>query len=302
MLLAGFCLCCLPQIGFAAEAANLEEIAAGVFVRRGPDAEVTPSNNNGIANIGFIIGRDAVLVTDPGGSLADGRWLRSEIRKRTERPIKYVVVTHVHPDHCFGAAAFEEDRPAIIGHHRLGAALQARGEYYRQRLVEVLGPQNVAPVILPTQKVDGDGAEIDLGGRVIQVTAHGTAHTDCDLSLTDSATGFLFAGDLLFVGRVPSLDGSLRGWLDETQRLRSLGATKVVPGHGPTVVETAAAFAHLERYLETLRDETRKAISEGVTIEEAVETVAQSERGRWALFDDYNGRNVTQAYKELEWE
>nr|WP_245181784.1 quinoprotein relay system zinc metallohydrolase 2 [Sinorhizobium mexicanum] len=292
----------MPQIGFAAEAVGVEEIADGVFVRRGPDVEVTPGNHNGIANVGFVIGRDAVLVTDPGGSLADGRWLRTEIRKRTERPIRHVVVTHVHPDHCFGAAAFKEDMPAIVGHHRLGSALQARGGFYRQRLVEVLGPQEVGHVVLPTQEIDGDGAEIELGSRIIRVTAHKTAHTDCDLSLLDSATGLLFAGDLLFVGRVPSLDGSLHGWLDEMQRLQSLGATRAVPGHGPAVVDSATAFANLERYLETLRDETRKAIKAGVTIEEAIETVAQSERGRWALFDDYNGRNVTQAYKELEWE
>lgn len=302
LLLAGFCLCCMPQIGFAAEAAGLEEIADGVFVRRGPDVEVTPGNHNGIANIGFIIGRDAVLVTDPGGSLSDGRWLRSEIKKRTERPIKHVVVTHVHPDHCFGAAAFKEDMPAIIGHHKLRAALQARGEFYRQRLVEILGPQEVGHVVLPTQEVDGDGSEIELGHRVIRLTAHGIAHTDCDLSLIDSTTGLLFAGDLLFVGRVPSLDGSLLGWLDETQRLRSLGATRAVPGHGPALVEPVAAFADLKRYLEALRDDTRRAIRDGMTIEEAVETVAQSERSRWALFDDYNGRNVTRAYKELEWE
>lgn len=302
VLAGGFCLCCIPQAGFAVEAAGVEEVASGVFVRRGPDVEASPDNHNGIANIGFVVGRDAVLVTDPGGSLADGRWLRSEIRKRTEKPIRHVVVTHVHPDHCFGAAAFEEDQPNIIGHHGLSAALQARGEFYRQRLAEILDPQEVGRVVLPTQEVNADGAEIDLGGRVIRFTAHKTAHTTCDLSMTDSNTGLLFAGDLLFVGRVPSLDGSLLGWLDELPKLRALGLTKAVPGHGPAVVEAVPAIADLERYLVTLRDETREAIDNGMTLEEAVEAVAQSERGRWALFDDYNGRNVTQAYKELEWE
>ena len=280
----------------------MAEVADGVFVRRGPHTEADPENHNGIANIGFIIGQDAVLVIDPGGSLADGRWLRSEIRKRTEKPIRHVVVSHVHPDHCFGTSAFQGDEPNVIGHHGLAAALQARGDFYRERLAEILSPEDVGEIVLPSQEVGAEGAEIDLGGRTIRLTAHETAHTTCDLTMIDSASGLLFAADLLFVERVPSLDGSLLGWLDELQKLRALRAPKAVPGHGPAVVETATALAGLERYLVSLRDETRKAISDGMGIEEAVETVAQSERGRWALFDEYNGRNVTQAYKELEWE
>jgi quinoprotein relay system zinc metallohydrolase 2 len=298
----GLCLCCVPTLGFAAEETGVEEVAAGIFVRRGPDVEATSANRNGIANIGFIIGADAVLVMDPGGSLADGRWLRSEVLKRTDRPIRHVVITHVHPDHCFGAAAFDEDRPNVIGHYRLRAALQARGEYYRDRLVEILGEAEVGRIVYPTQEIDGEGAEIELGGRSVRFTAHGTAHTVCDLSMVDTASGLLLASDLLFVGRVPSLDGSLLGWLGELQRLEASGAAKAVPGHGPAIVACAPAVADLKRYLTILRDETRAAIAEGRSIEEAVATVGQSERGRWNLFDDYNGRNVTQAYKELEWE
>jgi hypothetical protein len=75
-----------------------------------------------------------------------------------------------------------------------------------------------------------------------------------------------------------------------------------VPGHGPASVDWPSSAAGLERYLNTLLTETRAAIARGVTIEEAVNVVGESERGRWALFDDYHGRNVTQAYKEIEWE
>jgi glyoxylase-like metal-dependent hydrolase (beta-lactamase superfamily II) len=152
----------------------------------------------------------------------------------------------------------------------------------------------------PTQEVGEAGAEIDLGGRIVRLTAHGIAHTDCDLSMLDTATGLLLPADLLFVGRVPALDGSLAGWLRECGRLR--GAARAVPGHGPAVVELAPALAELERYLGVLREETRAAIDRGEPIERAAATVARSERERWALFDDYNGRNVIQAYKELEWE
>jgi glyoxylase-like metal-dependent hydrolase (beta-lactamase superfamily II) len=122
------------------------------------------------------------------------------------------------------------------------------------------------------------------------------------LSVVDTSTGTLLASDLLFVRRVPSLDGSLRGWLAELRKLKAIRARRAVPGHGPASVDWPAAAVGLERYLSTLLTETRAAIARGVMIEEAVNVVGQSERGQWALFDDYHGHNVTQAYKELEWE
>ncbi|GJE28333.1 quinoprotein relay system zinc metallohydrolase 2 [Methylobacterium organophilum] len=300
-LFGGLCLCCLPALGRAAESFALDEVAPGTFIRRGPDAEATPENDDAIANIGFIVGKDGVLVTESGGSLADGQWLRAEIAKRTDKPIRYVVLTHVHPDHCFGAAAFAADKPTFIGHASLREALDARGEFYRKRLAEILGEDKAGTVVYPTMTVK-DSAEIDLGGRRLSFHAHGAAHTSSDLSMLDHESGLLFPADLLFVGRIPSLDGSLLGWFKEIEVLKAMGATRAVPGHGPTLVDFAPEAANLARYLGALRDETRKAISTGLPIEQAVATVAQSERGQWALFDTYHGRNVTQAYKELEWE
>ena len=301
-LQAGLCLCGCLAAGRAAGSARLVEVAPGVLVRRGPDEEASAANGNGIANIGCIIGNDAVLVTDPGGSLADGQWLREEIRRRTQRPIRHVVVSHVHPDHCFGTGAFLDDAPEILGHHRLSAALAARGDYYQRQLVELLGDGAAGPVVLPTRAVGEDETVLDLGGRRIRLAAYATAHSDCDLVMLDEASGLLFPADLLFVGRVPSLDGSLSGWQAALGRLRATGAVRAVPGHGPTTVELGQAIGPLERYLAMLQDETRAALAAGRTMEEAIATVAMAERDHWALFDDYHGRNVTQAYKELEWE
>lgn len=299
-LLGAACLCCLP--GLARGAPTLAEVAPGVFVRRGPDAEADRANLGGIANIGFVVGRDAVLVTDPGGSLADGGWLREQIRARTDRPIRHVVISHVHPDHSFGAAAFLPDAPEFVGHPLLADELKLRGDFYREGMAALVGPENVGPVVLPTRTVGPEGAEIDLGGRRLRLRAHPPAHTHSDLSMLDPDAGLLFPADLLFVGRVPSLDGSLAGWLAELDVLEALGARSAVPGHGPALVDPAAAFAPLRRYLTTLRDDVRAAIADGRSLTEATESAGLSERGDWALFDDYNGRNVTQAYKELEWE
>lgn len=300
-LALGFCLCCLPSIGLAAKPSSLKDLGNGLFVREAPHEEASAVNFGGIANIGFIIGRDSVLVTDPGGSAADGRWLRAQIKERTDKPIRHVVISHVHPDHCFGAAAFLEDQPEFIGHHALRTALDARGDFYRQRLVELLGNEEAGNIVYPTREI-ADVAEIDLGARLIRIVAHKTAHTDCDLSLLDTSTGTLFPADLLFVGRVPSLDGSLPGWIAEADRLKDIAPGRAVPGHGPAIVDFAPAVEKQMRYLTALADGTRRAIAEGMTIDEASRTVAAGEGDGWALFDDYHGRNVIQAYKELEWE
>jgi quinoprotein relay system zinc metallohydrolase 2 len=278
-----------------------EEVAPGIHIRRGVDEDVTMRNEDGIANIGFIVGRDAVAVMDPGGSLIDGRRLRAAIRRNTQLPIKYVVMSHVHPDHVFGAPAFQIDNPQFAGHAGLPRALALRGDFYRKRLEDTLGKERSGGVVAPTLLVR-DHAEIDLGGRVLSLTAHGIAHTDCDLSVLDRNTGTLLAGDLLFVKRVPSLDGSLRGWLKELAALEAVPARRAVPGHGPASVNWPSGAKDLERYLGTLLRETKEAITKGKDLEGSVGTVAQGERSRWALFDDYNGHNVTQAFKELEWE
>jgi quinoprotein relay system zinc metallohydrolase 2 len=279
----------------------MDEVAPGIHLRRGVDADATATNNDAIANIGFIVGRESVCVMDPGGSLLDGQNLRAAIRKTTQLPIRYVVLSHVHPDHIFGAGAFVADKPQFVGHALLPNALAQRGEYYRSNLDRILGKGKAGPVVAPTLLVKGQ-AELDVGGRILQVTAHGNAHTDCDLTVLDRQTGTLLLSDLLFVERVPSLDGSLKGWLAELEKLKNVGARRAVPGHGPTGVDWPSASRDLERYLGTLLRETRQAIAKGVDIGQAAKTVALSERDKWKLFDDYNGHNVTRAYKELEWD
>lgn len=303
ILFGGICLCCLPSQARATASGPFatREVAPGIHIRRGVDQEASGPNQDAIANIGFIVGSNSVMVTDSGGSLADGERLRATIRAITGLPIRYVVISNVHPDHSFGAAAFRRDNPVFVGHHRLAAALAMRGAYYRKRLATLLGADRAGTIVMPTMPI-ADRAEIDLGSRRISLTAHGTAHTDCDLSLLDHRSGLLLPADLLFVKRMPSLDGSLTGWLHELDVLAATGAARAVPGHGPVIVDWAQAVAPLRRYLTVLYHETRRAVAAGIGIEQAVKTVARSEAGDWILFNDYNGWNVTEAYQELEWQ
>jgi quinoprotein relay system zinc metallohydrolase 2 len=300
-------LCCLPALRAEAEALRdqplaLTEIAPGIHVSHGVHAEVAPDNQGAIANVGFIVGTERVAVIDSGGCLLWGQRLREAVRRVTPLPISYLVQTHMHPDHVFGAAAFLVEQPTILGHRHLPAALASRQAYYTRRLHEILGDVAAGSVIVPPNQIVDSETEIDLGGRVLRVAAHPTAHTDNDLGLRDLATGTLWAGDLLFMERVPALDGSVVGWLTVLDQLCAMPAVRVVPGHGPVAAAWPAAADAQRRYLTTLRDDIRAMIKRGGTMEQAIATVGQGERPRWRLFDDYHARNVTAAFHELEWE
>jgi quinoprotein relay system zinc metallohydrolase 2 len=273
-----------------------------MFVHNGVQEDASPTNDDEIANIGFDVGEEAVAVIDPGGSFQEGRELRAAIRARTELPIRYVILTHVHPDHIFGAAAFREDHPVFVGHTKLPGALAQRGDYYLRRLRKTLGESAEGSEIVPPTVLVSDRLDIDLGGRRLVLRAHGPAHTDNDLTIYDEKTRTFWLADLLFVDRVPVVDGSLIGWLKELDELTAIAADRAVPGHGPPSVPWPAAAEPERRYLETLARETRAAIKSGVGIADAWRSVGQSERGNWLLFDDYHPRNVTASYKELEWE
>jgi hypothetical protein len=112
----------------------------------------------------------------------------------------------------------------------------------------------------------------------------------------------LWLSDLLFVERIPVVDGSLVGWLKELEELTAMLADRAVPGHGPAAVRWPEALEPERCYLETVAHDTRAAIKARIGIAEVYRHVANSERGHWLLFDDYHPRNVTASYKELEWE
>jgi quinoprotein relay system zinc metallohydrolase 2 len=278
------------------------EIAPGVFAHAGATDLMTRGNAGAIANVGFIIGDEAVAVVDTGGSVREGRQLLAAIRARTEKPIRYVINTHGHPDHVFGNAAFERGGARFVGHRNLPAALAARGGFYIDAFRRVMGDDLMGEVriISPTLLVDGT-LQLDLGHRNLTLHAWPVAHTDSDLTIFDEQTGTLFAGDLVFLTHIPVLDGSLGGWLKVLDELAAIPARRVVPGHGP-VSGWPEALADERRYLEKLAYDVRALVDAGKPIRAAADDAAAAERSRWALFGDYNARNATTAFSEIEWE
>lgn len=302
---AAVVLLCALAAGAAAAPAPLPvtAVAEGVYLHQGVHAESGPDNLGAIANIGFVVGRDAVAVIDTGGSYAVGAALLAAIRARTDLPVRWVVNTHVHPDHLLGNGAFRAPGVTFVGHAKLARALSQRGAFYLEQSHRQLDPADAAAtVIVPPDVAVADRMEIDLGGRTLLLEAHPTAHTDDDLTVLDAATGTWFLGDLLFVGHIPTLDGSILGWIAEMDRLAGRDVARVVPGHGPLGLAWPEALAPERRYLTRLAEAVRSEIAAGRTMSEAAARVGLDEATAWALFDEFNRRNVIAAYHELEWE
>jgi quinoprotein relay system zinc metallohydrolase 2 len=308
MALRAYSLAALAVIGAltAARAAppalDVSEVAPGVFVHTGLTAPMTEANAGATANIGFVIGDAAVAVIDTGGSVREGRQLLAAVHARTDKPIRYIINTHGHPDHVFGNAAFAGGGPVFAGHRNLPRMLAARGQFYLDAFGRTMGRDLIDEVriISPTLLVENT-LTLDLGARTLTLQAWSAAHTDNDLSVFDEKTGTLFAGDLVFVTHTPVLDGSLRGWLRAIEELGRLPARRVIPGHG-AVSDWPAALADQRRYLQTLSTDIRAMIAKGAPISAAGASAAASERSKWQLFEDYNARNATAAFSEIEWE
>jgi len=281
---------------------RLAEIAPGVYLHQGVTVDFADPRHDDIANIGFIIGTKCVAVIDTGGSIKIGAALRAAVRNVTDLPICYVINTHVHFDHVLGNLSFAEDKPGFIGHAGLADAIESsRAFFMKEFSAELGGSPTASSVIGPTQTVS-DTLSLDLGGRKLLLTAWPAAHTHADLTVMDEQTRTLWAGDLVFREHIPVLDGSLKGWLSVMKTLKSIDAKIIVPGHGPPGNAWTDVLTAQESYLNSLLEETRRAIADGVFMEDAINAVGAGAKGQWLLYDQHHRGNVTKAYVELEWE
>ena len=301
MLLCG----CGVEDGSEGSSFGLQEVAPGIYVHQGRHVNPETPGRDDVANIGFIIGEQCVAVIDTGGSYTIGLELLHAIRHTTDVPVCYVINTHIHYDHVLGNTAFKSDAITFIGHSNLKGDLLRNLEFFRTEFSEEAGPEfTLDNFPLPALDVE-DELTIDLGGRNLVLTAHPPAHSHDDLSVYDQNTGTLWLSDLLFMERVPVLDGNLKNWIRVMENLPSEQASVVIPGHGPVSARLPEALYGQTRYLTQLLNATRQMIATGIFLEEAIATAEQDaaeERKNWLLYDYYNGRNVSKAYTELEWE
>jgi len=294
---------CVATGALQHRAAKVTETAPGHFVHFGQVEEVGPGTMGDAANTGFIIGKDAVAVIDAGTTRFVGEALYLAVRQQTDLPIRWLILTHMHPDHILGAEVFQEAGATLIGSDKLPAAIAMRAESYVANMHRLLGDEVVhgTKVILPDTSVDGT-VDIDLGGRVLTLATYPTAHTNNDLTVYDRQSDSLWAGDLVFLQHVPALDGSINGWIAVLQNLAQSPVGGIVPGHGRLVAPHPDGLQPTLGYLSELRDEVRVALEQGESLQTAIRHVGAGLQGDWLMFDAFNARNATNAYVELEWD
>ena len=286
----------------AAAALPLIEVAAGVFVHQGQALALDASGHDDIANVGFIVGSRCVAVIDTGGSVRVGRALRESVRRRTRLPVCYVINTHVHVDHVLGNLAFVPiSRSSWAMRDWRPPSTRSRDFFLSHYAPDLPDPPSAAQIIAPGRSVALNGATVlDLGGR-LTVRAWPTAHTDCDVSVYDTATRTLWTGDLLFVQRTPALDGSLTGWLAVLDSLASAASAR---GAGTRTCRGGAAApggsaARLPQGAARPVYAARSPRAGGCRRHSATPVGSP---GQWLLWDETHPHNVARAYQELEWE
>jgi quinoprotein relay system zinc metallohydrolase 2 len=284
----------------------IENVGDGIYVHHGIHQDIDDGYHGDICNASFVVGSKGVVVVDTGGSIKVGNQLRAAIRKVTDKPILYVINTHVHPDHIYGNAAFLVDKPEFIGHEKLATAMELRREAYDKLNAKLLGEDAKGSILVKPTIAVKSTLELDLGDRKLLLTAHPNAHTNTDVSVVDikadSKTSTLFTGDLLFIERTPVLEGDIKGVIAELEKFKSQPIKQVVPGHGLVTKNWQHAVDNELRYLNALLADIRAAIKVGKSMNDTMDTAAASEKDKWVLFEIANRRNVNIIYPALEWE
>jgi glyoxylase-like metal-dependent hydrolase (beta-lactamase superfamily II) len=302
---AGLGLAWAAAVG-PANAAEVQavEVAPRIWFVQGEAALGSPANRNFISNAGFVVTDEGVVVIDGLGSPALAIELLAEIRRVTPLPVRQVIVTHYHADHIYGLQVLKAAGASVLAHP---AAREYIASDTAQRRLEA-SRQELAPWVDDNTRIVPadrwlDGAETRLRlGRVDFVVRHlGPAHTPEDLVVYVPAAGVLFAGDLVFRGRVPFVgQADSRQWIASLERLIEWQPRLVVPGHGPVSDAPLADLQLTRDYLVHLRKTMGEAARNLEPFEEAYERADWSRFERLPLFRVANRMNAYNTYLLLE--
>lgn len=279
-------------------------VADSVWVVQGEAALGTAANRNFISNAGFVVTGGGVVVVDALGSPALAQELIAEIRRVTQEPIRHVVVTHFHADHVYGLQAFKAAGATILAHPAGRAYLSSdsalrRLETSRQELAPWVNADT--HLVSADQWLDATETTLRVGRMDIVIRHVGPAHTAEDLVVFVPQRSVLFAGDLVFRGRIPFVgQADSRQWIASLSRLIDFKPTLLIPGHGPVSDRPLADLELTRDYLAFLRQTMAEAAANLEPWEEAYAKADWSRFEHLPLFRAANRMNAYNTYLLLE--
>jgi len=280
------------------------EVAPDVWFVQGETALGSVNNRNFISNAGFVVTDAGVVVIDALGSPVLAAELIAEIRRVTSQPIRYVIVTHYHADHIYGLQAFKAAGATIVAHaggreYLTSDTARLRLEASRQQLHPWVDDKTQ---IVPADRwLDADDTTLNLGRIAFRIHHVGPAHTPEDLAVHIPQRGALFAGDLVFRGRIPFVgQADSRQWIESLNRLLELKPKIVIPGHGPVSTEPVADLELTRDYLLFLRQSMGEAARNLEPFEDAYARVDWSRFEALPLFRAANRMNAYNTYLLME--
>jgi|JI10StandDraft_1071094.scaffolds.fasta_scaffold203779_3 glyoxylase-like metal-dependent hydrolase (beta-lactamase superfamily II) len=279
-------------------------VADDVWFVQGESALGSSANRNFISNAAFVVTPAGVLVIDALGSPVLAEELIAQIRRVTPLPIRYVVVTHFHADHIYGLQVFKAAGARIVAHgagreYLLSDPARLRLEASRQEMAPWVDENT--RLVEADQWLGGGDTVLDLGGRKFHVRHVGPAHTPEDLVVFDPQSGVLFAGDLVFRGRVPFVgQADSRRWIESLTRALEFQPRLLVPGHGPVSTQAHEDLTLTRDYLSYLRQTMGEAARNMEPFDEAYARTDWSRFEALPLFRVANRMNAYNTYLLME--
>jgi glyoxylase-like metal-dependent hydrolase (beta-lactamase superfamily II) len=280
----------------------VRKLGAGAYAVLGD----TGQGSEGRSNAGFVVTPTGVVVIDALASPAQGKTLLRTIRTITPLPIQWLILTHHHPDHTFGAIVFKRAGARVIAHpDRRTLASEDGDDAMVSAWTGVLGlreMQGFAFADTPDVPITHDTTLV-LSGRTFEIEVPGTAHTPGDLVIWVPDAHVLFAGDVLIEDGVAMVvDGSSTGLLAALDRLQALKPAAAMPGHGRIPHDPLALIQQTRCETLSLRAKMRDDVQQGVSMSRALASLPPADRDRPVSRNSRVRRNAVRIYAEMEQE
>jgi glyoxylase-like metal-dependent hydrolase (beta-lactamase superfamily II) len=278
----------------------LRRLGAGIFAVLGD----TGRGSEGRPNAGFVVTKDGVVVIDALESPRAGEKLVATIRSVTSQPLRWLVLTHHHPDHHFGAIVLRRLGAKVIAHpDRRSLASDGGEDALLADWVRVVGLDAMRGFEFadkPDRPVTGTDT-LRLGGKTVIITHPGAGHSAGDLMVWLPQDKVLFAGDLLIEDGVTMVvDGSSGELLRGLRVIDSLGPRIAVPGHGAIPRRPAELVARTREYITGLRRDMKSAVESGTPMRRALATLPPVDETRPVSLNSRRRRNAVRVYLEEE--